>query len=113
MGLGTFLGGEALKELLRLSPQIITTAQQVYTTVSKNRRQVCDTDSALNGRISRLEAADVAQAELLEQMARQLQTQGKVLESLATRLRLVTTIATGSLTLSVFLLVTVLLWKLS
>jgi uncharacterized coiled-coil protein SlyX len=111
MGLGTFLGGEALKELLRLSPQIITTAQQVYTTVNKNRRQGGETDSALNGRISRLEAADVAQAELLEQMARQLQSQAKALESLAARTKLLTTLAAVSLGLSTILIVAFLLWR--
>jgi hypothetical protein len=111
MGLGTFLGGEALKELLRLSPQIITTAQQVYTTVNKNRRQGVETESALNGRISRLEAADVAQAELLEQMARQLQSQAKALESLAARIKILTTLAAGSLGLSTLLIAAFLLWR--
>jgi hypothetical protein len=111
MGLGTFLGGEALKELLRLSPQIITTAQQVYTTVNKNRRQGGEADVALNGRISRLEAADVAQAELLEQMARQLQSQAKALESLTARTKLLTTLAAGSLGLSTLLIAAFLLWR--
>lgn len=111
MRLGTFLGAGALKELLRLSPQIITTAQQVYTTVNKNRRQGSETDSALNGRISRLEAADVAQAELLAQMAQQLQSQGKALERLSARIRLLTAFAAGSLTLSIFLIAAVLLWR--
>ena len=111
MGLGTFLGGEALKELLRLSPQIITTAQQVYTTVNKNRRQGGEADIALNGRISRLEAADVAQAELLEQMARQLQSQSKALESLAARIKLLSTLAAVSLGLSTLLIAIFLLWR--
>jgi len=111
MGLGTFLGGEALKELLRLSPQIITTAQQVYTTVNKNRRQGGEANIALNGRISRLEAADVAQAELLEQMARQLQSQSKALESLAARIKLLSTLAAVSLGLSTLLIAIFLLWR--
>jgi len=111
MGLGTFLGGEALKELLRLSPQIINAAQQVYTTVNKNRRQGSETDSALNGRISRLEAVDVAQAELLEQMAQQLQSQAKALESLASRIRSLTTLAAGSLVLSTLIIAAVLIWR--
>jgi pantothenate kinase len=111
MGLGTFLGGEALKELLRLSPQIITAAQQVYTTVTRNKRQGSDADAAMIGRIGKLEAADIAQAELLEQMARQLQAQAQALELLVTRIRFLTALAAGSLVLSTILIAAFLIWK--
>ena len=111
MGLGTLLGGEAVRELLRLSPQILTAAQQVYATVSKNRRQGGETDVALNGRIAKLEAADVAQAELLAQMAQQLQVQSKAIENLASRLRVVTALAIGALVLTILLAIAFFVWR--
>jgi hypothetical protein len=111
MGLGTFLGGQALKELLRLSPQIIAATQQVYTTVTRNRCQGSDAESSMKGRIATLESADVAQAELLEQMARQLQSQAQALEHLATRIRFLTILAAGSLMLSILLIAAFLIWK--
>lgn len=96
MGLGTLLGGQALKELLRLSPQIITAAEQVYATVRRNRQRGTETETAVDSRLSRLEAADVAQAELLEQMAGQIRALSVALEQLTARIRLVTCLAGGA-----------------
>ena len=111
MGLGSLLGGEALKELVRLTPQIITAAQQVYSTVNRNRRQGNDPDLTLPSRLAMLEAADVAQSDLLEQMARQLQAQSNALESLAFRIRIIGVLAAGSLAMSLFIAVALVLMK--
>ena len=112
MGLGTFLGGSAVKELLRLSPQIITTARQLYTTVNRNRQQGEETGNPLNERISRLEAAAAAQAELLEQMAQQLQAQITAVELVTGRNRALIRLAAASLAISTLLLVALILhWR--
>lgn len=111
MGLGTFFGGAAVKELLRLSPQIITAAEQVYATVNRNRQNGNESGSGLANRIASLEAADSAQAELLERVAQQLQAQSKILESLAAQLRTTRILAIVALALSALLVPVILFWK--
>lgn len=96
MGVGTFLGGQALKELLRLSPQIIAAAEQVYATVTRNRQRGTETKTPVTARLSRLEAADVAQAELQEQLAGQIRSLSTAVEQLSSRLRTLTLIAVGA-----------------
>ncbi len=101
MGLGTLLGGKVLKELLGLSPQIITTAEQLYSTVNRNRRMGADTESPLNSRLINLEAANAAQTELLEQMAGQIRVLALAMEQLTLRSRRLTILAGGAGLLSV------------
>ena len=111
MGLGTLLGGQALRELLRFSPQIISTAEQVYATVKRNRQKGAEIDTALTARIAALEVADVAQAELLEKMAGQIQALTGALDAVTSRLRLVTALAVASLAVSSLVLVALLLTR--
>ena len=111
MGLGTLLGGQALRELLRFSPQIISAAEQVYATVKRNRQKGAEIDTALTARIAALEAADVAQAELLEKMAGQIQALTGALDAVTSRLRLVTALAVASLAVSSLVLVALLLTR--
>ena len=101
MGLGTLLGGKALNELLRLSPQIITTAEKVYSTISQNRHKGIVTESPVTARVNRLESAYIAQTEAMEQMAGQIKTLSAVIEQLASRTRQVTIIAVIAGSLSV------------
>lgn len=101
MGIGSILGSAALRELLRLSPQIITAADQAYKTVTANRTQGSRPDSALGDRLATLEAADVAQAELMATMAAQLQSQAQTLEALAARQKILTLLAGGALAVAV------------
>ena len=111
MGLGTLLGGQALRELLRFSPQIISTAEQVFTTVKRNRQKGAEVESTLTARLAALEAADVAQAELLEKMAGQIQAVTGALDAVTSRLRLVTALAVGSLAVSALLFLALLLTR--
>ncbi len=107
MGVLTLLGGGALKELLRLSPQIITTAEQLYSTVSRNRRAGA-AESPVLSRLDRMEGADVAQAELLEQMAGQIRSLTTALEQLTSRTKELTILAGGAGLLAVVSLILVL-----
>jgi hypothetical protein len=105
MGLGKIIGTETARELLKLSPQIIEAAQQVFTTVKKNRQQGSETDAALQGRLAKLEEADVSQAELLERMAAQLQGLSTALDAASARIRRLTLLAAGSFALSVLIVI--------
>jgi hypothetical protein len=96
MGLGTMLGGAAVKELLRLSPQILTAAEQVYSTVTRNRQAGAETGLSVLSRLNSLEAVDLAQAELLEQMAGQLKTLSLAMEQLTLNTKRLTILAGGA-----------------
>jgi len=90
MGAAGWLGKVALKELLKLSPQIMETASQVYRSMKKRQAE-----SALEGesptkplaqRLEELEQFHAQQAEVIAALAREVEALTRVADSLSRRL---------------------------
>jgi hypothetical protein len=107
MGLGAILGKAAVRELLKLSPQILEAAQQAASRIRSGRRR--DGDEGLEGRLARLEAEQEEQGALAESLATQLRLTSTALEELRQRLRIALAVATVSVIAAVAAFITAVL----
>lgn len=102
MGIGLLFGKIGLREIVRLSPRILMTAQQVYRTIRENRERG---GSDVPLRLEALENAAATQAELTAEVARQIGALTSTLTVLSKRLVLAIWLAAAALVVAVIALI--------
>lgn len=102
MGIGALFGRIGLREIVKMSPRILETAQHVYRTIRENR------DRGGNDILLRLEAlenAAASQAELADEVARQIGVLTSTLAVLSRRSALAVWMAAAALAVAVIALI--------
>jgi len=102
MGIGSMFGKICLREIVKLSPHILVTAQQVYRTVRENRERG---GSDIPLRLEALESAAATQAELTAEVARQIGALTSTLTVLSKRLVLAVCLSAAALVAAVIALI--------
>lgn len=102
MGIGSLFGRIGLREIVKMSPRILETAQHVYRTIRENRDRGGN-DILL--RLETLESAAAGQAELADEVVRQVGTLTLTLAVLSRRSALAVWLAAAALAVAVIALI--------
>jgi len=106
VGIRSFFGKAAFRELLKLSPQIFEAAQQAAAKLRTGRQQ--GAGEGLDARLARLEALQDEQAGVAAALADQLSLASGALEEMRRRVKAAMIIASVSTVLSAVVLLIVL-----